>query len=309
MFHALGLRAGDGRPRRSARRWSSAGASTPRRRSTASSDTRPPRWWSVPVMLQRMLDARRGRDRRSATRRTLRIIFVSGSALGVDLAQARDEGVRAGGLQPVRLDRDRLRDDRHARGPARRARHRRQGRARLGGQDPRRRRQRRCPRARPAGSSSATSSQFEGYTGGGTKEQIKGLMSSGDVGHFDDEGRLFIDGRDDEMIVSGGENVFPAEVEELLAGHEAIAEAAVIGVDDEKFGQRLKAFVVLRDGAKPDRGRGQGLRQGQPRPLQDPARGRVHRRAAAQPDRQGAQARAGRARARTRTEERARAAT
>jgi fatty-acyl-CoA synthase len=91
-------------------------------------------------------------------------------------------------------------------------------------------------------------SQFEGYTGGETKEQVKGLMSSGDVGHFDDEGRLFIDGRDDEMIVSGGENVFPAEIEELLAGHEAIEEVAAIGVDDEKFGQRLKAFVVVRDG-------------------------------------------------------------
>ncbi|HYZ81415.1 MAG TPA: acyl-CoA synthetase [Solirubrobacteraceae bacterium] len=90
--------------------------------------------------------------------------------------------------------------------------------------------------------------QFEGYTGGETKEQIKGLISSGDVGHFDAKGRLFIDGRDDEMIVSGGENVFPAEVEELLAGHEAIEEAAVIGVDDEKFGQRLKAFVVVRGG-------------------------------------------------------------
>jgi fatty-acyl-CoA synthase len=92
--------------------------------------------------------------------------------------------------------------------------------------------------------------QFEGYTGGETKEQLKGLMSSGDVGHFDDEGRLFIDGRDDEMIVSGGENVFPAEVEELLASHESIEEAAAIGVDDEKFGQRLKAFVVLREGAQ-----------------------------------------------------------
>jgi fatty-acyl-CoA synthase len=90
--------------------------------------------------------------------------------------------------------------------------------------------------------------QFEGYTGGETKEQLKGLMSSGDVGHFDEHGRLFIDGRDDEMIVSGGENVFPAEVEELLASHEAIEEAAAIGVDDEKFGQRLKAFVVLREG-------------------------------------------------------------
>jgi acyl-CoA synthetase (AMP-forming)/AMP-acid ligase II len=90
--------------------------------------------------------------------------------------------------------------------------------------------------------------QFEGYTGGETKEQIKGLMSSGDVGHFDSKGRLFIDGRDDEMIVSGGENVFPAEVEDLLAGHEAIEEAAVVGVDDEKFGQRLKAYVVVRRG-------------------------------------------------------------
>ena len=89
-------------------------------------------------------------------------------------------------------------------------------------------------------------SQFEGYTGGGSKEEILGLMSSGDVGHFDDRGRLYIDGRDDEMIVSGGENVFPAEVEELLAGHEQIDEAAVIGIEDEKFGQRLQAFVVRR---------------------------------------------------------------
>jgi fatty-acyl-CoA synthase len=91
--------------------------------------------------------------------------------------------------------------------------------------------------------------QFEGYTGGGNKEMIDGLMSSGDVGHFDQEGRLFIDGRDDEMIVSGGENVFPAEVEELLASHESISEAAVIGVEDAQFGQRLKAFVVTRRGA------------------------------------------------------------
>jgi acyl-CoA synthetase (AMP-forming)/AMP-acid ligase II len=96
-------------------------------------------------------------------------------------------------------------------------------------------------------------SQFEGYTGGGSKDEIEGLMASGDVGHFDENGRLFIDGRDDEMIVSGGENVFPAEVEELLAGHEKIDEAAVIGVDDEKFGQRLKAFVVCRgDGLSED---------------------------------------------------------
>jgi fatty-acyl-CoA synthase len=93
-------------------------------------------------------------------------------------------------------------------------------------------------------------SQFEGYTGGGSKKEVGGLMSSGDLGHFDEKGRLYVDGRDDEMIVSGGENVFPAEVEELLSSHEDIADAAAIGVDDEKFGQRLRAFVVLRDGAK-----------------------------------------------------------
>jgi fatty-acyl-CoA synthase len=91
-------------------------------------------------------------------------------------------------------------------------------------------------------------SQFEGYTGGGGKEAIGGLISSGDVGHFDAERRLFVDGRDDEMIVSGGENVFPAEVEELLARHEGIEEAAAIGVPDEQFGQRLKAFIVPRRG-------------------------------------------------------------
>jgi fatty-acyl-CoA synthase len=95
-----------------------------------------------------------------------------------------------------------------------------------------------------------SSAQFEGYTGGETKERIRGLMSSGDVGHFDEQGRLFIDGRDDEMIVSGGENVFPAEVEECLAAHAAVREAAVIGVDDEKFGQRLKAFVVVHPGQR-----------------------------------------------------------
>ncbi len=88
---------------------------------------------------------------------------------------------------------------------------------------------------------------FDGYTGGGNKAIIDGLMSTGDVGHFDDGGRLFIDGRDDEMIVSGGENVFPREVEDLLSHHEAVEEAAVVGVDDPKFGQRLRAFVVLGD--------------------------------------------------------------
>jgi fatty-acyl-CoA synthase len=91
---------------------------------------------------------------------------------------------------------------------------------------------------------------FEGYTGGGGKEVIDGLFSSGDVGHIDSEGRLFIDGRDDEMIVSGGENVFPREVEDLLSDHPGVVEVAVIGVADEEFGQRLKAFVVVEEGVE-----------------------------------------------------------
>ena len=96
----------------------------------------------------------------------------------------------------------------------------------------------------------ANEMMFEGYTGGGGKEIVGGLMSTGDVGRFDEGGRLFIDGRDDEMIVSGGENVFPREIEDLLAKHGEIEEAAVVGVDDEKFGQRLRAFVVARNGTE-----------------------------------------------------------
>jgi len=89
---------------------------------------------------------------------------------------------------------------------------------------------------------------FEGYTGGGGKEIIDGLLCSGDVGRFDAQGRLFVEGRDDEMIVSGGENVFPREVEDLLADRDDIEEVAVIGVDDAEWGQRLQAFVVPSNG-------------------------------------------------------------
>jgi acyl-CoA synthetase (AMP-forming)/AMP-acid ligase II len=90
--------------------------------------------------------------------------------------------------------------------------------------------------------------QFDGYTSGNTKDFRAGLMSSGDVGYLDENGRLFVVGRDDEMIVSGGENVYPIEVEKALATHPEVAEAAVIGVDDEQYGQRLAAFVVLEPG-------------------------------------------------------------
>jgi fatty-acyl-CoA synthase len=90
---------------------------------------------------------------------------------------------------------------------------------------------------------------FGGYTGGGSKEEIDGLLNTGDVGHFDADGLLFIDGRSDDMIVSGGENVYPGEVENLLIEHEKIKDAAVVGVPDPEFGQRLKAYVVLQPGA------------------------------------------------------------
>jgi acyl-CoA synthetase (AMP-forming)/AMP-acid ligase II len=93
------------------------------------------------------------------------------------------------------------------------------------------------------------STQFDGYTSGTTKDFHEDFMSSGDVGYLDEAGRLFVVGRDDEMIVSGGENVYPTEVEKTLAAHPDVSEASVIGVDDEQYGQRLAAFVVLNGGA------------------------------------------------------------
>jgi fatty-acyl-CoA synthase len=90
---------------------------------------------------------------------------------------------------------------------------------------------------------------FEGYSGGGHKEVVDGLMSTGDVGRFGPDGRLYVEGRDDEMIVSGGENVFPAEVEDCLSRHERVVEVAAVGVEDADFGKRLRAFVVVTDPA------------------------------------------------------------
>ena len=203
----------------------------------------------VPVMLRRILDL--GEDAISARDLSaLRIVFVSGSQLGGELARrglsalgpviynmygstevayatfATPEDLTAAAEcvgRPPRGTKVRIVDD--------------QG------------------RDVPIGTTGRifvrNSLSFGGYTSGEHKEILDdGLMSSGDVGHFDAEGRLFIDGRDDDMIVSGGENVFPQEVEDLLAKHDGVAEVAVIGVDDAKWGQRLKAFVVKKDGAK-----------------------------------------------------------
>jgi acyl-CoA synthetase (AMP-forming)/AMP-acid ligase II len=95
---------------------------------------------------------------------------------------------------------------------------------------------------------------FEGYTGASgdvveSKEVIGGLMATGDIGRYDERGRLHVEGRDDEMIVSGGENVFPQEVEDCLTRHESVVEAAAIGVADAEFGQRLKVFLVVEEPA------------------------------------------------------------
>jgi fatty-acyl-CoA synthase len=202
----------------------------------------------VPVMLTRFLDlgAEKIRDRDLSS---LRIVFVSGSALGADLATRATEILGpviynlygsteiayATIATPQDLEAEPNTVGRVVRGSI----------VRLLDHD---------GNEVPEGDSGrifvGNISQFEGYTGGGNKDMVRGLMASGDVGHFDSAARLYIDGRDDEMIISGGENVFPAEVEELLGSHESIQEAAAIGVDDEKFGQRLKAFVVLREGAE-----------------------------------------------------------
>jgi acyl-CoA synthetase (AMP-forming)/AMP-acid ligase II len=93
---------------------------------------------------------------------------------------------------------------------------------------------------------------FDGYTGGGSEEIVDGHMATGDLGYLDDKGRLFVQGRADDMIVSGGENVYPEEVEQTLEGHKQVSEAAVIGVEDDEFGQRLKAFVVASGDASED---------------------------------------------------------
>jgi len=200
----------------------------------------------VPVMLQRIVDLGEA-EISSRDLRSLRVIFVSGSAIGPSLVRratgafgpviynlyGSTEVAEATIATPDDLALDPATVGRPPRGTV----------VKILGED---------GTELPAGDTGrifvGNHAQFEGYSGGGHKEQIDGLMSSGDVGHFDQRGLLFIDGREDEMIVSGGENVFPAEVEHLLAGHEAIVEAAAIGVDDDRFGQRLKAFVVVRDG-------------------------------------------------------------
>lgn len=204
----------------------------------------------VPVMLSRILEAVEKMDSKPDLS-SLKIVFVSGSALGADLAERslKDLGpviynmygsteiAFATIAEPKHLQynsstvgpvvkgvRVKIYDDNGKELPQGEV-----GRIFVGNAFP-----------------------FEGYTGGGKKQIIDGLLSSGDVGYFDENGLLYISGRDDEMIVSGGENVFPAEVEDLITGHPDVVEATAIGVDDKEWGHRLRAFVVKKDGADLD---------------------------------------------------------
>jgi fatty-acyl-CoA synthase len=198
----------------------------------------------VPVMLQRLLElddeTRRGFDTDS-----LRIVPVSGSALSGELAHRfMDEfgevvynlyGSTEVAWVAIASPKDLLEAPGTAGRPPRNTEL-----AILGDDD-------RPVRAGETGRIFVKNSMlFEGYTGGGSKDMVRGMMATGDVGRLDEEGRLFVEGRDDDMIVSGGENVFPQEVEETLMKHPKVAEAAVLGVDHEKWGQALKAFVVKK---------------------------------------------------------------
>ena len=196
----------------------------------------------VPVMLSRILDALDSADR-SYDLSTLRIVFVSGSQLGAELAtratkrlgpviynlygstevafatiaRPADLEINPATVGPiVKGAKVKILDEQGNELPQGQV-----GRIFVGNAMP-----------------------FEGYTGGGGKQIIDGLLSSGDLGYFDDNGLLYVSGRDDEMIVSGGENVFPAEVEDLISGHPDVVEATALGVDDQEFGARLRAFVV-----------------------------------------------------------------
>lgn len=202
----------------------------------------------VPTMLQRMLSLPKDvRDRYDTS--SLKIIFVSGSAMPPDLVERTLAefgpvlynlyGSTELAVMTVAMPEDLLHDSRTAGRPPVGCAVRLYDEA-----------GRQITEPGVIGRVFAGSDvSFAGYTDGRTKESIDGLQSSGDVGHFDATGRLYIDGRDDDMVICGGENVYPLEVENLITSHPEVDEVAVIGVSDDDFGQRLNAYVVLVDGA------------------------------------------------------------
>ncbi|GAA4134047.1 AMP-binding protein [Actinomadura keratinilytica] len=202
---------------------------------------------AVPVMLQRILDASRGRPLPDS----LRVVVSGGSALHPHLSEAFMDvfgdvlhnvyGATETGWATIATPRD-LRE---APGTVGRPTFRLT--VKILDEDGRE-----LPPGEIGEIYTGGGLRFAGYTGGGGKRVHRNLAGSGDLGHFDRAGRLFVDGRADDMIVSGGENVFPGEVEDLLGRHPDVAEAAVVGVEDADFGQRLAAYVVREPGASVD---------------------------------------------------------
>jgi fatty-acyl-CoA synthase len=204
----------------------------------------------VPVMLSRMLDALEKLDDKPDLS-SLRIIFVSGSALGADVAE---RALKAFGPVVYNMygsteiafatiaEPKHLQHNSSTAGPVVKG-----VKVKIYDDNGKE-----LPQGEVGRIFVGTFFPFEGYTGGGGKQIIDGLLSSGDVGYFDDRGLLYISGRDDEMIVSGGENVFPAEIEDLISGHPDVVEATALGVEDKEWGHRLRAFVVKKQDAELD---------------------------------------------------------
>jgi acyl-CoA synthetase (AMP-forming)/AMP-acid ligase II len=198
----------------------------------------------VPVMLSRMLEALEQMDTRPDLS-SLRIIFLSGSALGADVAErALNEfgPVVYNMYGSTEIAFATIAEPRHLEfnsstaGPVVKG-----VKVKIFDDNGKE-----LPQGEVGKIFVGTSFPFEGYTGGGGKQIINGMLASEDLGYFDEHGLLYISGRDDEMIVSGGENFFPAEVEDLISGHPDVADATAIGVEDKEWGQRLRAFVVKK---------------------------------------------------------------
>ncbi len=110
-----------------------------------------------------------------------------------------------------------------------------------------------------------------------TKEAFRGdYCTVGDLARRDEDGYIYLVDRKSNMIISGGENVYPSEVETVLGAHPKVKDVAVIGVPDAKWGERVHAVIILHDGAARDGERAPRLVQGPHRRLQAAALGRLH---------------------------------
>ena len=194
----------------------------------------------VPVMLQKLLEA----DPSKYDLSSLRVIASSGSALPGDLVERTLKafgpvlynlyGSTEVAYVAVATPEDLAADPRTA------------GKAPLGvtirvvddkGKD--------VPPGEPGLIFAGSNMSFEGYTDGSDKDRLDGLLATGDLGTLSADGLLTVLGRDDDMVVIGGENVYVSQVEEALLAHSAVREAAVVGVEDPSYGTKLVAHVVL----------------------------------------------------------------